>query len=114
MMSSVLVALSWLSARADVSEPQVAINRYDTCFSQHGQVACWGENAKGQLGRGDTNSIGNTASDIALILDPIDLGDDFYVKQIAGGGNRHHCAVSVDGRLKCWGQNDDGRLGYGD
>ena len=122
---AVLVAALCLLARADVSQAQVAISRHGTCFIQQNQVACWGDNQWGQLGVGNTDTIGDKASDIGLILYPIDLGDDFDMKQMAGGGKDHYCmccmyyilqctalspkgAVSVDGRLKCWGWNADG------
>ena len=98
-MTSTLVAVLCLLVRADVSQPQVAISQYNTCLSQYGQVACFGANSGGQLGQGNTDEIGDKASDIALILSPIDLGDDFVVKQIAGGSQSHLCAVSVDSRL---------------
>ena len=93
------------SSQYDLSQPQIAINRYDTCFSQHGHVACWGFNAYGQLGRGDTEPFDGINE---IVLDPIDLGDDFVVKLVSGGCDSHHCAVSVDGRLKCWGENGFG------
>ena len=107
-MQPALVVVLCLLVRADVPQPQAAVNRYDTCFSQHKQVWCWGGNQYGQLGLGHTDTIGDEASDIGLILYPIDLGDDFVVKLISGGGWGHHCAVSVDGRLKCWGENNYG------
>ena len=88
----------------------------------------------GQLGRGDTVNIGDNATEINFHLLPIDLGTSFIVKQFAGGSNRgHHCAASIDGLLKCFGNNaygvcsrctrcsqhtanlfTKGQLGYGD
>ena len=73
--TTVICILFFLSfAEHDLNIPQVAITYYNTCFSQYGQVVCWGLNAYGQLGRGGTDSIGYRASDIGLILTPIDLG----------------------------------------
>ena len=102
---STLVTLICLLVPADVSQPQVVTNKLSTCFIQYAQVACWGRNGNGQLGRGNTIDIGGSSD---LILYPIDLGDDFVIKQVAGGSGSHNCAVSVDGRLKCWGSNDYG------
>jgi len=98
----------------DLSEPQMAINRDDTCYVQYGQVVCWGANYAGQLGRGDTEDIGDDVGDLSLTLTPIDLGQNFILKQFVGGGQAHHCAVSVDNRLKCFGRNNYGQCGYGD
>ena len=104
-----LCSLSHISsAQFDMSQPQITVTRTDTCFCQHGQSACWGNNDKGQLGRGNTDSIGDESSHIGFILDAIDLGNDFVVKQVAGGSQSHHCAVSIDYRLKCWGWNHKG------
>jgi len=98
----------------DLSQPQMAANLYDTCFIQYGQVVCWGGNTNGNLGRGDREDIGNDAGDLSLNLTPIDLGPNFIVKQFVGGSLGHHCAVSINGRLKCFGRNDYGQCGYGD
>ena len=62
----------------------------------------------GQLGTGDSESIGNDASSIAQALTPIDLGTGFILNIVAGGSEYHHCALSVDARLKCWGDGDHG------
>ena len=109
MPSVLLQIVCWnLLASSDSHDAHVAVNYFDTCFSQYNQVACWGSNEYGQLGRGDTDDIKGKPRDLELILTPIDLGDDFVIKQIAGGAASHHCAVSVDARLKCWGDNDWG------
>jgi len=97
----------------DLSQPQMAVSGFDTCYVQYGQVVCWGDNQYGNLGRGDDENIGWNAGDLNLILTAIDLGPNFIVKQFAGGSVAHHCAVSIDGRLKCFGRNNRGQCGYG-
>ena len=82
LLSSLCIATF---AAYDLSEPQVAVNGYDTCFTQFGQSVCWGRNNGGQLGIGNTEDIGDEANEIGLALYPIDLGPDFIVKQLAGG-----------------------------
>ena len=67
-------------------------------------MQCWGSNAIGQLGDGTTNSPPEplTAVDVA------EPSPDFV--QI-GTGYNHTCAVTVAGRIKCWGENYNGQLG---
>ena len=103
-----LVALISMLVPSDLSLLQVVTNKAGTCINQSGQIACWGHNENGELGRNNTEAFGDKASDLTLILYPINLGDDFVVKQLAGGSKYHFCAVSEDGRLKCWGWAADG------
>merc|ERR1719244_2307037 len=43
----------------------------------------------------------------------INLGTSFVPKQLSCGAY-HCCALSLKDSLKCWGNNDDGQLGYED
>eukprot|EP01084_Bolivina_argentea_P261835 442635_1 len=43
----------------------------------------------------------------------VDLGTGFNVTDIAAG-SRHTCAVSTLNKIKCWGINNKGQLGYED
>ena len=72
-------------------------------------VRCWGANADGQLGLGNTNTIGDDeVPDAAHAAVP--LGAQATV--VAAGGN-DTCAILQDGSLRCWGRNDYGQLGLG-
>jgi alpha-tubulin suppressor-like RCC1 family protein len=79
-----------------------------TCvLFNNGTVRCWGLNDKGQLGYGNTFTIGDdekpfTAGDVPLV----GVG-----ARIALGGN-HTCAVLDTGLVRCWGNNTYGQLGY--
>lgn len=76
-------------------------------------VRCWGENNRGQLGQESTDDWGGGSVNHNMSsLPPIKLGSNFIPVQIAAG-RTHTCVVSVDGRLKCFGTNDDGELGLG-
>jgi len=96
----------------------VALGLNHTCaLLDNGSVKCWGANAYGQLGLGDTNSRGATQAQMDS-LPPVDLGLGRVAWAIAAGGN-HTCAIisqPPDGglhpkSLACWGRNSSGQLG---
>lgn len=66
-----------------------------------GGVACWGENAVGQLGDGTTVDR----------LTPVNVAIA-GVKAVAAG-YQHTCAVLIAGTVQCWGGNNSGQLGTG-
>jgi cysteine-rich repeat protein len=88
-------------------------------------VFCWGANDRGQLGRGDTEALGDDPFELTSVT-PIDLGQ----VHSNGGvlrvviGRAHACALLrlpedfPNGAwrlgMKCWGDNSKGQLGYGD
>jgi cysteine-rich repeat protein len=76
---------------------------------QAGVVLCWGDNFYGQLGQGNTTTIGD--NETLATLYPIDLGGDAVALAL---GKHHTCALLDDGDLKCWGRNLYGQLGRGD
>lgn len=76
-------------------------------------VKCWGWNATGQLGLGDTSDRGDGPNEMAGHLTALDLGTGLAALDIAAGGS-HGCALLADSSLKCWGSNDSGELGQGD
>ena len=75
-----------------------------------GTVRCWGEGAYGQLGYGNTNSVGATQTPGSV--GPVDLGPGRTAKAITAGG-AHTCAILDDGTVRCWGYGAYGQLGYG-
>ncbi|CAE7542628.1 HERC2 [Symbiodinium sp. CCMP2592] len=75
-------------------------------------LKCWGENSVGQLGRGDTSAVGDSAGQMGDHLPAIDLGTGRTVHQVAVG-HSFVCAVLDDASLKCWGSNSYGQLGFG-
>jgi alpha-tubulin suppressor-like RCC1 family protein len=68
-----------------------------------GALRCWGANDEGQLGDGTRNS---HAVPTAVAL------PGTATTHVAAGG-QHTCAVTDEGRVRCWGSNRDGQLGDG-
>ena len=84
--------------------PMIAAGRDHTCaVSPSRTVKCWGGNKAGQLGDGTTND--------RLVATPVAGLDDGIIALSAGAF--HTCAVTVQGAVKCWGENDSGQLGDG-
>eukprot|EP01083_Nonionella_stella_P305074 1062880_1 len=92
---------------------QITAGRKYTCaLSDSDTVKCWGINNYGQLGYGDYNSRGNQSNEMGDNLLKVDLGTDFNVVNIVAGGE-HTCALSQNNTMKCWGRGSHGQLGYG-
>lgn len=64
-----------------------------------GELTCWGVNADGQLGAGDT-----TTRDT-----PVEIAGTAFQSVTLGGS--HSCGLDTTGELWCWGRNAGGRLG---
>ena len=85
------------------SATTIASGRDHTCLLRGGAVQCWGDNSYGQLGDGTTNPHRAPTPTLALARPAIDLG----------AGGRETCALLDDGRVQCWGENNNGELGTG-
>ncbi len=75
-----------------------------------GSVRCWGYNADGQLGYGNTGNVGDQQTPGSA--GPVYLGPERTARAISAG-KTHTCAVLDDGSVRCWGYGGNGRLGYG-
>jgi hypothetical protein len=75
-----------------------------------GAVKCWGANAKGQLGVGDTRARGSAAGEMSALA-AVPLGAK-AVRVVAG--REFACALLEGGKVKCWGDASKGQLGNGD
>ncbi|MDH3755064.1 MAG: hypothetical protein OEU32_14435 [Acidimicrobiia bacterium] len=82
-----------------------------TCaLLDNGTVRCWGRGSEGQLGYGNTSSIGDNETPGAF--GPVSLGAGRTAVAITAG-TIHTCALLDNGTVRCWGFGGQGRLGYG-
>jgi alpha-tubulin suppressor-like RCC1 family protein len=74
-----------------------------TCVIANGQAWCWGDNSYGQLGDGTVSSHYVPTLAEAVEEELVDISAGYY----------HTCAVTQQGRVLCWGDHREGRLGDG-
>eukprot|EP01083_Nonionella_stella_P271973 922043_1 len=98
---------------AAISALFMAAGWYHNCVLERNVTKCFGRNNYGQLGQGDTNQRGDEPNEMGNHLPGIDLGSNFIPTQIQAG-QYHTCAVSRANKVKCFGANHYGQLGYGD
>ncbi len=78
-----------------------------------GSPICWGNNDLGQLGRGDTTSIGATETPAAATPPATPILPTSRTTNLMASGASHTCARLDNGYLECWGSNLAGQLGLG-
>lgn len=89
----------------------VAAGGEHTCaLLETGALRCWGRGDEGQLGYGNTDSLGGLAERTPDVIGDVALGG--AVQQVVAGAY-HTCALLDTGAVRCWGENDQGQLGYG-
>jgi alpha-tubulin suppressor-like RCC1 family protein len=83
---------------------QVSAGIYHSCAStEAGTVYCWGLNETGQLG---DNTLGSTPL-------PTQARGAVPAFRSVGASYVSSCALAADGRVFCWGSNENGALGTG-
>ena len=88
---------------------QIATGFFHTCaLLDTGDVRCWGRANFGRLGYGNQVTIGDDETPASA--GDVDIG--IAATQIAVGHN-HTCALLVTSNVRCWGNGNDGALGYG-
>lgn len=104
-MVPVEVDMTGVLAGKDIT--QIATNDETSCVADtQGGVYCWGSNAQGQLGNGT-----HTSSSLPVAVNVSVFGGE--VIQELDGGDLHMCAITVTGKVGCWGTNAYGQLGIG-
>ena len=102
--SSVPVEVTGLPPTAQIAIGGTQISGNSSCaLTVAGGVFCWGWNASGQLGDGNT-----TDSDIPVAVTGLGSG----VLAIANDGSTA-CAITTAAMASCWGDNSVGELGDG-
>ena len=88
---------------------QIVANGSKTCaLLTTGAIRCWGNGMMGQLGYGNTEDVGDNETPASV--GDINLGGT--VSSLSAGGI-HTCALLTTGKVRCWGYNKYGQLGYG-
>ncbi|MGA2927597.1 MAG: RCC1 repeat-containing protein, partial [Solirubrobacteraceae bacterium] len=82
----------------------VAAGSFDSCaVMRAGTIKCWGDNTSGELGTAAPTGVRTRAVAVKGVAAAMSV--------ISGG--YHSCAVLADGRVDCWGDNDNGEIGTG-
>ncbi len=102
---------------ANLSSQRSVSGTYRTCAIMSGSVYCWGRNARGQLGNGQSTGTDPESPSSVDSYIPVKVRKDSGV--LAGkivddmfAAQFHNCALA-EGKVYCWGYNNYGQLGQG-
>ncbi|RHX87140.1 RCC1 domain-containing protein [Leptospira stimsonii] len=87
---------------------QVSITHHTCALLVDDTLRCWGLGTNGKLGYGNVIQIGDDETPASAGAVPV----GFSVKEVSLGYG-HSCALAATGRVRCWGANGYGQLGYG-
>ena len=104
-------ALPYVDLGAGRTVRAISAGDWVTCaILDTGKLKCWGLNAAGELGLGDTNARGKAPNQMGDGLPYVDLGTGRTPESVYAGEDRV-CAILDDHTVKCWGNDADGALG---
>lgn len=101
---------SYLRLRGAAIDTVAAGGDHACAILAGGVLKCWGRNAEGQLGVGDTINRGDGPNQMGDFLPAVAV--EAGATAVAAGA-AHTCAVLVGGAVTCWGAGDAGQLGAG-
>ncbi|MFO8073386.1 MAG: hypothetical protein R6V85_16090 [Polyangia bacterium] len=89
---------------------RISAGTFNTCAVRgDGSLVCWGANSGVPLGYGtDELIIGDDETPASV--GPLDVAGTVADISV---GYVHLCATMASGRIRCWGENESGQLGYG-
>ncbi len=92
---------------------QIAAGGSHTCaVLDDDTVKCWGDNSSGQLGNGDTTSVGAIGGEVESPSNLVKISSiPLTGVSKLSLGSLHSCALMNDSTVKCWGSNSAGQLG---
>ena len=89
---------------------QITLGDQSACaLNAQNKVWCWGDGGDGRLGNGSTD---NKNYPVAVIAGSGSSSSLDGIVEIASFTS-HSCALSEEGRVRCWGNGFSGQLGYG-
>jgi alpha-tubulin suppressor-like RCC1 family protein len=89
----------------------VALGENHACvILSNGALKCWGDNQRGQLGLGNTQTYGDGPGEMGDNLPTVDLGTGRTAVALSLAVY-HTCALLDNGTAKCWGEGFNGQLG---
>ncbi|MEK6577832.1 MAG: hypothetical protein AABZ55_01280, partial [Bdellovibrionota bacterium] len=96
----------------DLPIVQFALGAGHTCaITPNQEMRCWGGNSGGELGLGDVVPRGDTRDTTPDKISAIRLGVREKIK-VLSASQSSTCALFENGKIKCWGINGSGELGY--
>lgn len=81
-------------------------DRHTCALLRTGSIRCWGFGGGGQLGYGNTDSVGDDEE--PRLAGSVGLGEPATA---VATGRAHTCALLASGVVNCWGENDVGQVG---
>ena len=93
--------------------PSLRAEAHHCAITDENKLKCWGGGFWGQLGNENTTNLGDQPNEMGDNLPYVNLGAGRTVKW-AGTDYGVTCAITDENKMKCWGMNDNGNLGYGD
>ncbi len=106
--------LPYLDVDFGFDDPTVAVEqitaggRHSCALTNEGAIYCWGDNAQGQLGYGNTENVGD--DETPAEAGPVPLPG---AASSVMAGDAHTCAIMKTGGVVCWGRGAHGQLGLG-